>query len=60
MRPQIKVERELLSADFTLEWSLPCVHDLVPPQLAVVEELLAATFHCADEETLAVGRHVLL
>lgn len=57
---QVEIERELLRADLALVGLLAGVHQLVPLELAFVEELLVAGGHLADVLLLPVRGHVLL
>ena len=59
MRPQVEVERESLPADLTLGGLLAGVDKLMPLQLRIVEEALAAAGHRANVLLLGVRRLVL-
>ena len=57
---EVEVQGEESATDMALVGSLACVHQLVSPQLAIVQELLAAAWDLADEELFAVGELVFL
>jgi hypothetical protein len=59
MGPQIEVQRESLETELTLERFLSSMHQLMPLQLGVVQELLPTTFYRANILALTMCHEML-